>query len=135
MPARRLSPRPRSTGAITRCISSISPNGGNSPAESDVFALSRLLRALQRGMNAIRNEVKRRSALHGEGRTSMDVRRLLDARGQKRAAHFLGSVPFRMVAATNSNCDEFSVLIALSVRSLGGGSIPWGVASRPALQD
>jgi hypothetical protein len=39
-------------------------NGGNSPAESNVLALSRLLRALQRGMNAIGNEVKRRSALH-----------------------------------------------------------------------
>src|SRR5439155_21205521 len=46
-------------------------NGGNSPAEADVLAPSRLPRALQRGMNAIGNEVERRSALHREGRTSM----------------------------------------------------------------
>src|SRR4026207_817653 len=46
-------------------------NGGNAPAESDVLALSRLVRALQCGMDAIGKEVKDRSALHREGRTSM----------------------------------------------------------------
>src|SRR6185436_239317 len=46
-------------------------NRGNSPAESDVLAVSRILRARQRSMNTIGNEVKRRSALHREGRTSM----------------------------------------------------------------
>ena len=40
------------------------------------------------------------------------ARRLLDARGEKRAANVLASVPFRVVAATNSNCDDFSVLLA-----------------------
>src|SRR3990172_11072945 len=46
-------------------------NAGNSTAESDILALSRLLRALQRGMDAIGHEVERRSALHRDGRTSM----------------------------------------------------------------
>src|SRR5262245_44370334 len=46
-------------------------NGGRSAAESDVFALGRVLCTLQRGMDAIADEVERRSALHGDGLTSM----------------------------------------------------------------
>jgi uncharacterized membrane protein len=46
-------------------------NGGNPTAESDILAVGRLHRASQRGMDAIGHEVERRSALHGDGRTSM----------------------------------------------------------------
>src|SRR5262245_13140092 len=46
-------------------------NDGDSTAESDILALRRLLRAFQRGMDAIGHEVERRSAFHRDGSTSM----------------------------------------------------------------
>jgi hypothetical protein len=46
-------------------------DGGNATAEPDVLALGHLLRALQRGMDAIGHEVKGRSALHRDRRTGM----------------------------------------------------------------
>src|SRR5260221_9677530 len=46
-------------------------NGGSATPESDILGLSRLLRALQRCMDAIGHEVESGSALHREGLTSM----------------------------------------------------------------
>lgn len=41
-----------------------------------------------------------------------DVLRVLRRRGDTRAAHHLSTIPFRLVAGTNLDCDEFSLLFA-----------------------
>src|SRR5262245_871263 len=46
-------------------------NGGNAAAESNILAQGHLLCALYRGMDAIGDEVKGRSALHRDGATSV----------------------------------------------------------------